>query len=207
MGYLRGSNKTKTVTTVPSQDFLFKQKFAALSRQVARNTPKPSHIRSSTSVVSTGAAGYQREDIDLTSLITGRADYDQLVTGDFFRNNSLHLRLMCDDAVKEIRVYVYCPDNPQVTFVPAPGLAGMTANQDQNGLWVLHDKVYGQQDIGVGIHMNKKINLRGKHTIYNIDSSVLEKGRFRMILMINHSTVAVGATLLSLSFDHSITDK
>lgn len=209
MGYLRGTKGSRSYVTVRPQmgPKTLRQEVRALKRAQARYRNAPHYFLLRSTLNSSGATSWSREDIDLTDAFTSTGTYHDNVTGDEYLNNNLQTKVDVSNDVIKCRMVIYVPKNPLVTFTPTLDQAGFTTQPDPNSFWILKDVYINHNTDVFNTATTYWVNLRGLKTIFNTDSNIVEKGRVRILFLYFNQSNPSGNGSVFISNQLSITDK
>lgn len=197
MPYLRGNNLRKTATYVKPT---LQNQINTLKRRVGKNKAAKSYFRVqySDSPVSSGVGS---SDHSLTNSFIGGSNFRNYVNGDSWTNVGLRLRGVCSMNVITFRVIVYVPKKPGNGLTSSLVKSDLARILDPAAYWVLSDEFIRSDTAGT---FQRYINFKGLQTIYNTDSTVLERGDVRIYFA--WDTAASGVTH-NTSAQLCITDK
>lgn len=171
-----------------------------LKRQVAKNSPEKRYFREA--YTNTAPAGVSGADLPITSNFVADASFRNNVNGDKWRNHFLKLSGIVDDENLTFRVIVYVPRKTGNTIALPTVASDIPLLHDPSAFWIIDD-FYVQKTAQVtDVGWNRVVNLRGLESIYNQDSSILEKGSIRIQLRWNKTGVAIPyylSTMLCIS--------
>lgn len=173
---LRGTRTRYNKAAFASKPTLQNQ-ISALRNQVSKNKPETIHYRGE-GTYDASSAGRYISNVLITQNVINWTQFRNNITGDKWRNLSLDISLGFMPSEGANRVLVYVPRKSGQRYTPSS--QELNAYPDPSAFWVISDDLIQKQDAyptgEVRTVYKKKINLRGLHTIYNSDSTVLEKG-------------------------------
>lgn len=183
MGYLRGSipqsfsSRQKRATYVKPT---IQNQINQLSRRVGQNQPAKNYFR--TSYTDTAIlTGVGSTDSSLTNDFIAGTNFRNYVNGDTWSNVGLRIRGVIENAADTFRVIVYVPKKTGNGLTASAVKSDMARILDPAAFWVLTDFYVERQSVARGTY-DKYISLKNLQTIYNTDSTVLERGDIRIYI-------------------------
>lgn len=183
---LRGTYKKKWDAAYAKRP-TYQNQIDALKVQVGKNKPELQYFRTAGGHTSTGIATDIVNLLPTGSLI-GASTFRDRVTGDKWVNKFLKLRFVATDDCQVMRVIVYFPKKTGTRF--APSLYPLTDIPDPSAFWVLRDSTFTEKDASGRFNMEMNIGLRGKQTLYDSDSTNIERGELVVCVMSQGATAS-----------------
>lgn len=207
MGYLRGTKGSSTVIVNTKRPKTVKEELRSLKRHVALNKNAPHYFNLRSTLNSSGATSWTRQDISITDAFTSSTTYHDNISGDEYRNNTLQTKVDIGQDVAKCRMIIYVPKNPGIVFTPALSNDGFITQPDPNSFWVLKDVYINHNTDVFTTATTYWCNLRGLKTIFNTDANNIEKGNVRFMFLYLNTSTASGQPTIFVSNQLSVTDK
>lgn len=211
MGYLRGSKTNYSGTTWHTRTRAKKsvsQEIAALKRRVSRNTAAPYSFRQSLQFNAPPAAGgYALNTINITDNFVTSATYHDNVTGDWFLNKGLDLKIAIVGDTLRFRVVVYIPRRVGTTFNPALNAGGFVSHPDHAAFRVLRDTTSEILSADTPRNMNMRIPLRSMKSCFDTDTNLIEQNEVKVALMYQSNTLSGAVVMCTMGTMLTVCDK
>lgn len=199
MGYLRGTSKP-TNTTYHSRYPIKKtlgQEVAALKRKVSKNKAAPYSFRQVLQFDAPTVAGaYVLHTINLTDRFVTSSTYHDNVTGDWFINKSLNLKMTLVGDLLRYRVIVYKPRRVGTSFAPGENAAGYVSHPDAAAFNVMRDVYSAPIEADSPRSISLRIPLRDMKTCFDTDTNLIEQGEIKVALLYQSNELS-GATIVT----------
>lgn len=176
---LRGTYKKKWAAAYAKRP-TYQNQIDALKVQVGKNKPETQYFRAAGNHTSSATAVEITNLLPTGSLIAATSFRDR-VTGDKWVNKFLKMRFVATDDCEAMRVIVYFPKKTGTRF--APSSFALTDIPDPSAFWILRDSTYTEKDASGRFNFEMAIPLRGKHTLYDSDSTNIERGELVICVM------------------------
>lgn len=184
---LRGTLNKRYKAAIAAGRPTLQNQVDALKVQVGKNRAETQYYRGSGVHTSGGTAGATEiTNIVPTTNLVASGTFRDKVTGDKWVNKFLKLRFVSTDDCQVLRVIVYFPKRAGTRF--APSSFRLTEIPDPSAFWVLRDQTFTQKDASGRMNAEMMIGLRGKMTLYDSDSALLERGELVVCVMSQGST-------------------
>lgn len=157
---------------------------ADLRRKVNRNTAETGHFLD-THVFAPASGALLSYPTNLTADFIGSSTFRDNITGDKWRNKTLHLNILAQPNVgtsPQFRFVIYKPKKAGTSWTPGGGLQPMVAFPDPSAFTLLYDKTWMPNRDGNQPAWKKTIKLESM-TLYNQDSATIEKGELKMLVL------------------------
>lgn len=186
---LRGTyKKSNKMVVAKAMKPSLQEQVNSLKMQVGRNKPEVQYFRGDGTITSTGT-GTEQNTINITASLIASSTFRDNIIGDRWTNIALALSFYLSADCTHFRYVVYVPKKTGTSFTP-------TAQQfvrypDPSAFWVLADKSVTLDPSAGGFRsVRKTVKLNRLKSIYNLDTTTLEKGEIKVLLITNGTNAA-----------------
>lgn len=186
---LRGTyKKSHKMVVAKAMKPSLQQQINDLKINVGRNKPEIQYFRGDGAITSTGT-GTEQNAINITQSLIASSTFRDLIIGDKWTNIALSLYFYLTPDLTHFRYVVYVPKKTGTSFTPASN--PFVRQPDPSAFWVLADRaVTCDPNSGGFKSIQKTVKLNRLKSIYNLDSTTLEKGEIKVLLITNGTTSA-----------------